>query len=62
MDKRFLEKCLAQGMSLEAIGEKIGKHPSTVGYWVTKHGLVAHNAERHSPKGGLSKAELVNLR
>lgn len=58
MDKRFLEECLAKGMSLEAIGREVGKHPSTVGYWVKKRGLVACNADRHSPKGGLTEAEI----
>jgi len=28
-------------MSLEAIGERVGKHPSTVSYWLKKHGLSA---------------------
>ena len=28
-------------MSLEAIGAELGKHPSTVGYWLKKHGLTA---------------------
>lgn len=49
---------MVQGMSLETIGERVGKHPSTVGYWVKKHGLVARNAERHASKGKLSKVEL----
>ncbi|MFN8159794.1 MAG: hypothetical protein U0R52_01940 [Solirubrobacterales bacterium] len=50
MDKRFLEECLAKGMSLEAIGREVGRHPSTVGYWLEKHGLVASGSHRHSPK------------
>lgn len=53
MDKRFLEDCLTKGMSLEAIGELAGKHPSTVGYWLKKHGLTASGAERFSPRGGI---------
>jgi transposase len=61
MDKRFLEDCLVQGMSLEAIGEVAGKHPSTVGYWVKKYGLTACHATRHAPKGGLSEEELKPL-
>lgn len=61
MDKPFLENCLEKGMSLEAIGEQVGKHPSTVGYWVKKHGLVACKAGRHAPKGGLRKEQLVCL-
>jgi transposase len=58
MDKRFLEECLANGMSLEAIGERAGKHPSTVGYWVKKHGLRAVGTDRFSPRGGLDRSEL----
>jgi hypothetical protein len=27
MKRRFLEDCLAKGMSLEAIGELAGRHP-----------------------------------
>jgi IS30 family transposase len=32
MKRRFLEECLAKGMSLESIGELAGRHPSTVSY------------------------------
>jgi transposase len=55
MDKGFLEECLAQGMSLEAIGNGLGKHPSTVSYWLKRYGLTAAGKERHSPRGGLEK-------
>jgi transposase len=58
MDKRFLEDCLAKGMSLEAIGEQVGKHPSTVGYWLKKHGLSAVGKERFSQRGGLERGVL----
>jgi transposase len=61
MDKRFLEECLAKGMSLEAIGELTGKHPSTVGYWLQKFGLKANGAARHASKGGVTRAELEPL-
>jgi hypothetical protein len=56
--RRFLEECLAKGMSLEAIGQEVGKHPSTVGYWLKKHGLSAAGRERFSPRGGLERAPL----
>lgn len=52
---------MAKGMSLEAIGREVGKHPSTVGYWLKKHGLVALNADRHAPKGRLDRGELEAL-
>jgi transposase len=61
MQKEFLEQCLAEGMSLEAIGQKVGKHESTVSYWLRKHGLKAVRAERHASKGGVSKDELERL-
>jgi transposase len=61
MEKEFLEECLAEGMSLEAIGEKVGRHESTVSYWLKKHGLVAAQAEKHAAKGAPSKFELEEL-
>ena len=41
MEKEMLERFLAEGFSLERIGEQVGKDPSTVGYWLKKHGLKA---------------------
>ena len=61
MDKRFLEECLAKGMSLDAIGELVGKHPSTVSYWLKKHELTAIGSSRHSPKGGIDQTRLREL-
>ncbi len=58
MDKRFLEECLGKEMSLDAIGERTGKHASTVGYWLKKHGLTAVGRDRFSPRGGLDRGEL----
>jgi DNA-binding transcriptional ArsR family regulator len=57
MEKRFLEGCLAKGMSLEAIGRQVGKHPSTVSYWLKKHGLAAVGRVRHSPKGKIEQGQ-----
>lgn len=48
-------------MSLDSIGELSGKHPSTVGYWLKKHGLRAGGADRHARKGPLDKARLEAL-
>jgi len=61
VEKEFLQECLAQGMSLEAIGRRVGKHESTVGYWLKKHGLEAARAEKHAAKGAPSKEELESL-
>lgn len=61
MDKELLNECLASGMSLPAIGELTGKHPSTVGYWVARHGLVANGRERYAGRGGLTREQLEPL-
>jgi transposase-like protein len=52
---------LAQGFSLEAIGDLAGKHPSTVSYWLKKHDLEASGAGRHAPKGGIDQVRLQTL-
>ncbi len=61
MKKEFLEECLAEGMSLEAIGKRAGKHESTVSYWLKKYGLSAVKTEKHAPKGTVSKEEMERL-
>jgi len=61
VEKEFLEECLAEGMSLEAIGKQVGKHESTVSYWLKKHGLAAARTEKHSAKGAPSKEEMERL-
>jgi DNA-binding transcriptional MerR regulator len=61
MDKRFLEECLAQGLSLESIGELTKKHPSTVAYWLQKHGLRANGSERYAPKRAIDVEKLRGL-
>jgi transposase-like protein len=48
-------------MSLEAIGDRVGRHPSTVSYWLNKHGLRAGGATAHAPKGRLERSELEAL-
>jgi transposase len=61
MQKEFLEECLAEGISLEAIGKRVGKHESTVSHWLKKYGLEAAKAEKHAPKKPLAKEELERL-
>jgi transposase len=60
VEKAFLEKCLADGLSLEEIGKRAGKHPSTVRYWMQKYGLRPVGA-RHAPRSGLTRGELEPL-
>jgi transposase len=52
MEKRALEYLLAQGVSVEQIGKRFGKDPSTVSHWMKKYGLVSPYREKHAAKGG----------
>jgi transposase len=61
MEKAFLEGCLADGLSLDAIGERVGKHPSTVGYWLNKHGLMVNGAAKYARRGPIGRHELKVL-
>jgi transposase len=61
VDKGSLEVLLGRGMTVEEIAGRFGKHPSTVAYWMRKHGLAAVNREKHSAKGALSRQQLKVL-
>jgi hypothetical protein len=61
MDRDLLERYLKQGLSLPQIGALLDRDPSTVGYWVEKHGLVANGRAKYAPRGGLTRAQLEPL-
>lgn len=61
MEKEFLEQCLAEGMSLEAIGKRVAKHESTVSYWLKKHGLGASGTDKFSRRGAIAREEIEGL-
>lgn len=61
MDRERLRQHLLRGLSLTEIGALEQRHPSTVGYWVRKHGLEAGGSERFAPKGGLTAERLRPL-
>jgi ribosomal protein L30E len=61
MDRDRLAAFLAEGLSLEQIGVLVDRHPSTVGYWVKKHGLTAAHRDRHLGRGGIDRAALEQL-
>ena len=61
IDRDLLEAWLEQGRSLTEIGALTGRDPSTVGYWVRKHGLVANGREKYAPRGGLTREDLEPL-
>jgi transposase len=46
MDRALLQALLAEGLSLAEIGRRMGRHESTVSYWLGKHGLRAAHDSR----------------
>src|SRR3954447_15319881 len=61
MDRETLARKLAEGCSIESIARETGRAPSTVAYWVHKHGLASQHAERHASRGGVEKEALEAL-
>jgi transposase/DNA-directed RNA polymerase subunit RPC12/RpoP len=61
MEAEVLEAYLRRGLSLDAISKLTGRHSTTVGYWVKRHGLSAVHSDRHAPKGGVDGATLTGL-
>jgi hypothetical protein len=58
MDRDVLKRHLDDGLSLPQIGGLLGRDPSTVGYWVRKHGLVANGSAKYAPRGGIPRERL----
>ncbi len=61
LEKSYLERCLLDGMSLEAIAAEAGCHHSNVSYWLRRHGLQAVHAEQFAPKGAIDADRLADL-
>ena len=61
MDRESLRLLLAQGLSLSEIGRRFGRDPSTVGYWVRKHGLSPNGRAKHAPRGGIDRWVLEDM-
>jgi transposase-like protein len=61
MDRTWLADQLASGFSIEAVARTVGRDPSTVAYWVAKHGLVSQHAAKHAARGGIARATLEPL-
>jgi len=61
MERWFLQRCLDEGLSLEQIGALENRDPSTIRYWLDKHGLVANGSARHRARGGLTREQLEPL-
>jgi transposase-like protein len=61
MDRDWLAARLEAGDSIEAIAREVRKHPSTVAYWVNKHGLRSKHADRQGPRRPLTRQDLEPL-
>jgi transposase len=61
MDRSLLAEYLRNGLSLEAIGRRMDRDPSTVRYWLTKYGLEPVNSRKYAARGALERAELEAL-
>jgi transposase len=61
MESDWLASRLADGRSIESIAREAGRSPSTIGYWVNKHGLTAAHVAKHAARGGIERAELEAL-
>src|SRR3954447_19089 len=61
LSREALEAMLAEGCSLEEIGRRVDRHPSTVSYWLRKHGLTPNGAKAHAARGGIARATLEEL-
>jgi DNA-binding CsgD family transcriptional regulator len=58
MDRIWLHDQLAAGRSIESIAREVGRDPSTVAYWVAKHGLASTHAAKYAPRGGITREQL----
>jgi predicted Zn-ribbon and HTH transcriptional regulator len=61
VERELLSRYLEQGLSLDAIGVLTARDPSTVGYWVQKHGFEANGRYKHRARGGLTREQLAPL-
>jgi transposase-like protein len=61
MEADWLASQLTAGRSIESIAREVGRSPSTVAYWVNKHGLTSTHAPKHAARGGIARAELQPL-
>jgi DNA-binding CsgD family transcriptional regulator len=61
MTKEELEGYLAEGLSLEQIGNRVGRNPSTISYHLKKHGLCPVNQGKHASRGPIPELKLRTL-
>jgi transposase len=61
MEKNRLAALVGEGLSLAQIGERVGRDPSTVSYWMKRYGLEAVHRDKHAARGGIDREVLAQL-
>lgn len=61
MEREWLAQRLEAGASIGAIAREVRRDPSTVSYWVRKHGLTSSHAERHAARGPIERELLTEI-
>jgi transposase-like protein len=61
LDKQSLQLALDQGLSIERIAKRFGRDPSTVSYWMKKHGLASPYREKHAARGAVDRDQLEQM-
>jgi DNA-binding transcriptional ArsR family regulator len=61
MEADWLRSRLESGHSIESIAREADKAPSTVAYWVKKHGLTSRYTARHAARGAIGRDVLEEL-
>jgi transposase len=62
MDKKELERYIEDGLTLREIGERTGKHLTTVGYWMKRYALRTVGSKKFAPKRSeITKGRLEEL-
>jgi hypothetical protein len=61
VERDRLAERLEDGASIEAIAREVRRDPSTVSYWVRKHGLTSAHADRHAARGPIERELLGEI-
>ena len=61
MDKESLEQLLGRGLTISEIAKRFGCAPSTVGFWIEKHGLEPVHRATHAREIGMDRERLEAL-
>jgi transposase len=61
VEREELEAMLGEGLSIDAVAQRLGCHPDTVSSWLRRYGMQPNGAARHAPRGALDRDVLTAL-